>query len=194
MELRRGRRTGQWTRSPPDPKLLPGAGLSGAKLPEAEGNESPGPQPTDRSMVPQPLAGSLEAALAAMTFTILPGRWALIGIDGPPTGADVAALEHGPAELVREPGATTLLVRAEHAEAIVARHPGCRIERDLAWVRFDAPMNWEVVGFLALVTGELAKAGVSVGAVCGFHRDHLFVAARNLEKAEAALGKLFRKH
>jgi hypothetical protein len=60
-------------------------------------------------------------------------------------------------------------------------------------VRFDLPMDWQVVGFLALVTGELAKAGVSVGAVCGFHRDHLFVAGHNLPKAEAALGRLFRR-
>jgi len=58
-------------------------------------------------MVPQPLAGSLEAAMAGMTFTILPGRWALIGIDGPPHPADVAVLEHGPSALVREPGAST---------------------------------------------------------------------------------------
>jgi hypothetical protein len=128
-----------------------------------------------------------------MTFTILPGRWALIGIEGPPLPADVAALEHGPANLVREPGASTLLVRTEEADAILARHPGAKIERDLAWVRFDLPMNWEVVGFLALVTGELARAGVSVGAVCGFHRDHIFLAAQNLSKAEAALGRKFKR-
>ncbi len=129
--------------------------------------------------------------MAGMTFTILPGRWALIGIDGPPHPADVAALEHGPGALVREPGASTLLVRMEHVASILARHAGARIESDLIWIRFDLPMNWDVVGFLALVTGALAKAGVSVGAVCGFHRDHLFVAASNLAKAEQALGRLF---
>src|SRR5690349_1565513 len=119
-------------------------------------------------MVPQPLAGSLEAAMAGMTYRILPGRWALIGIDGPPAAADIAALEHGPGALVREPGESTLLVRMEQVEGVVARHPGARMESDLVWIRFDLPMNWEVVGFLALVTGALAGAGVSVGAVCGF--------------------------
>jgi hypothetical protein len=131
--------------------------------------------------------------MAGMTFTILPGRWALIGIDGPPLPADVSVLEHGPSALVREPGASTLLVRMEHVAAIVARHPGAKIESDLAWIRFDLPMNWDVVGFLALVTGALAGAGVSVGAVCGFHRDHLFVAGNNLQKAEAALGRIFAR-
>lgn len=129
--------------------------------------------------------------MAGMTFRILPGRWALIGIDGPPAPADIAALEHGPGALVREPGESTLLVRMEQLEGVVARHPKARMESDLVWIRFDLPMNWEVVGFLALVTGALAAAGVSVGAVCGFHRDHLFVAGKNLAKAEAALGKLF---
>ena len=40
-------------------------------------------------------------------------------------------------------------------------------------------MGWELVGFLALVTGRLAAAGVPLGAVCGFQRDHLFVAERH---------------
>lgn len=129
--------------------------------------------------------------MAGMTFRILPGRWALIGIDSPPDPADIAALEHGPSALVREPGFSTLLVRMEQVEGVLARHPRASIESDLLWIRFDLPMNWDVVGFLALVTGTLAEAGVSVGAVCGFHRDHLFVAEKNRAKAEAALGKLF---
>ena len=44
-------------------------------------------------------------------------------------------------------------------------------------------MGWEVVGFLARVTGALAAAGVPLGAVCGFSRDHLFVAEAHLERA-----------
>ncbi|HIG85470.1 MAG TPA: ACT domain-containing protein [Planctomycetes bacterium] len=36
-------------------------------------------------------------------------------------------------------------------------------------------MAWELVGFLAHITGALAAAGISIGAVCGFSRDHLFV-------------------
>ena len=52
-------------------------------------------------------------------------------------------------------------------------------------------MNWDLVGFLALVAGKLAEAGVPIGAVCGFSRDHLFVAERFLERTRAVLTTLF---
>ena len=65
------------------------------------------------------------------------------------------------------------------------------VERGLVWIRFDAPMGWEVVGFLALVTGRLAEAGVPIGAVCSFSRDHLFVAESYLERTREVLGGLF---
>jgi hypothetical protein len=126
-----------------------------------------------------------------MTFRVVPGDWVVVGFDGPPGPEDLAALEAPPAQLVREDEETTLLVRASFAPGILARHPGARIERDLAWVRFDAPMDWSVVGFLARVTGELASAGVPLGAVCGYSRDHLFVSRRHLDAARAALGRLF---
>ena len=58
-------------------------------------------------------------------------------------------------------------------------------------IRFRMAMDWELVGFLALVTGRLAEAGVPVGAVCGFSRDHLFVARPHLERAEDVLEALF---
>ena len=86
---------------------------------------------------------------------------------------------------------TTLLVREELVAGVLERHRTARIERDLVWVRFEAPMGWDVVGFLARVTGELARANVPLGAVCGHSRDHLFLAARHLPAARAALARLF---
>jgi hypothetical protein len=52
-------------------------------------------------------------------------------------------------------------------------------------------MGWEVVGFLAKVTGSLAAAGVPLGAVCGFSRDHLFLHERYLPQSLAVLRGLF---
>ena len=48
-------------------------------------------------------------------------------------------------------------------------------------------MDWDVVGFLAAVTGVLAQAGIPLGAVCGYYRDHLFIAAEYADRAEAVL-------
>lgn len=140
-------------------------------------------------VVPSSPARTLDEALAVMTWRVETGRFALIGFGEEPGAADLEALEP-PAQLVREPDETTLLVRADRAAEVLARHPGARVERDLAWIRFESAMGWDVVGFLARVTGALAAAGVPIGAVCGFSRDHLFVAERHLAAAREALARI----
>lgn len=121
-----------------------------------------------------------------------PGRFALVGFRGDPTPEDLALVTgSGPANLVREAGETTLLVASEEAAAVRSRHPGARTEQGRVWIRFEAPMAWDLVGFLALVCGRLAEAGVPLGVVCGFDRDHLVVAEEHLERTRAVLGSLF---
>jgi hypothetical protein len=46
-----------------------------------------------------------------------------------------------------------------------------------------------VVGYLARVTGLLAAAGVSVGALSAFTRDHLLIKQDELAKALRVLGE-----
>jgi len=144
-------------------------------------------------MVPPGAAQSLEQALQAMSWEVLEGVFCLVGMEAPPGPEDLALTGEEPFQLVREGGETTLLVRDQHAEALLARHPGARAERDLCWIRFQLPMTWELVGFLALVTGRLAGAGVPLGAVCGYSRDHLFVARSHLPRTVEVLGELFPK-
>jgi hypothetical protein len=140
----------------------------------------------DQAKPRQPLA----AALARMTFSVDEGPFALVGFAGAPQAGDLAALAP-PGQLVREADETTLLVREAELAGVLARHPGARAERGLAWIRLDAPLAWDLVGFLARVTGALAAAGVPLGCVCGYSRDHLFVARPHLSRARAALGSLF---
>jgi hypothetical protein len=148
------------------------------------------------TMVPEEFPNSpardLEEALARMRFRLEGGRFWLLGFTEDPLPEDLAALTGSAAgQLIREGGETTLLLCEQAARAAHGRHPGARVERDLVWIRFEAPMGWELVGFLARVTTHLAAAGVPLGAVCGYSRDHLFVAARHLERARAALAELF---
>ena len=138
----------------------------------------------------QEFAEDLESAMAAMRFRVLPGRWALIEFAGPATPEDLAALVPC-GQVVVEPEGTSLLLAEAGLAGALARHPEARLERGLVWIRFEAPMAWEVVGFLARVAGGLAEAGVPIGAVCSYARDHLFVPERSLEAARAALGRLF---
>lgn len=142
-------------------------------------------------MVPAEAANSFELAWQTMSFSVEPGRFALLGLNDAPEPADLACLEHVPAQMIRETDETTLLVHQELSPSILARHPDARIERDLVWIRFETPMSWEVVGFLARVCQELAAAGVPIGAVCAFSRDHLFVAHAHLATARSVLERLF---
>lgn len=134
---------------------------------------------------------TLSEALERMRFEVLPGRFALLGFGEPLTDEDLALLHGEPAQAIRERGETTLLVAEARAAEVLARHPHARVERPLAWIRFEAPMDWELVGFLAHVSSALAEAGVPLGAVCGYSRDHLFVAERHLPRAREVLGRLF---
>jgi hypothetical protein len=140
-------------------------------------------------VVPGEPVRDLAEALAGMTFRVEEGSFCLLGFREPPVAADLAALV--PGQVVREGGETTLLLPERALAAALERHPGARVERGLAWVRFEAALGWEVVGFLSRVCGALAAAGVPLGAVCGFSRDHLFVPRRHLERARAALRDLF---
>lgn len=143
---------------------------------------------------PQPAAEHLDEAWRRMSFEVLEGRFVLAGFEQAPRAADLEALGEGPGQLIREGGETSLLIAADGLQALRERHPNARLERDLVWIRFRAPMSWDVVGFLARVTSELAKAGVPLGAVCGFSRDHLFVHESFLEDTTSVLSALFEQH
>lgn len=151
------------------------------------------PDPKPPAMTPVPHENALARLLERMTYTLEGGRFVLVGFPEAPLEADWAAVLDPPAGLVRERDETTLLVRAEHAAGLLARHPEAQVERGLAWIRFEAPMAWDVVGFLARVTSELAREGVPIGAVCGYSRDHLFVDERYLPLVRERLDALFTR-
>lgn len=140
-------------------------------------------------------ARTLDEALERMSYSIEPGRFALLGTPQPPS-SDLLQLLQEPWQLTREGGETTFLVPESVLDAIVealSEPDSAQIERDLVWVRFEAAMDWNVVGFLARVTTALAEAGIPIGAVCGYSRDHLFIGAAYLARTEEVLARLFRR-
>ncbi|MFT5731869.1 MAG: hypothetical protein ACJA2W_003078 [Planctomycetota bacterium] len=136
-------------------------------------------------------AQDLTEALAKMSWSLEHDEFALVGFTDPPTPEDVELLTHAPSQLIRERDETTLLVRASDVDAVRLRHPDLRSEAPLLWIRFEAAMGWEVVGFLAHVTSALAAAGIPIGAVCSFSRDHLFVNAAYRSAMAVVLDDLF---
>ena len=133
---------------------------------------------------------NLNSALADMRWRFEPGTFALLGFPEAPASEDFELLGVPSAQIIVEDGETSLLIPSHRVAEALRRHPDAKVERDLLWVRFEAPMNWDVVGFLALVSGKLAAAGIPIGAVCGFHRDHLFLSRQHEASARAVLREI----
>lgn len=85
-------------------------------------------------------------------------------------------------------GLTLVLEReAATAAGIVGVFP-CR------WITLTVQSALDAVGFLAAATARLAREGIGVNPVAGFHHDHLFVPAEKAEDALRALRELAAEH
>ena len=81
----------------------------------------------------------------------------------------------------------TALVR----EAALAELPPPRgVQRGFSIVTLDTVMAWDLTGVLAAVTAPLAAAGIPLGAVTAYSRDHVLVPWDRLDEALAALSPL----
>jgi hypothetical protein len=91
--------------------------------------------------------------------------------------------------LLRDPFEVTLLV--EESDWRTMRHAAreAKVEAGFRLVTLDVELGWNVVGFLAHVTQILAAAGVPVGALSAFSRDHLLIKQDDLGKALRVLSE-----
>jgi hypothetical protein len=134
-------------------------------------------------------ARTLEEALQRTRAVALPGPFGVVGI-APGSTPDLGALLAGPPprQVVREEDELTFLGPWEEAQDLASA--GAGLAGPFAWIRFETPMAWELVGFLGAVTAALAEAGISLGTVCGYSRDHLFVPWERRQEALACLARL----
>src|SRR5215204_2739443 len=91
--------------------------------------------------------------------------------------------------LLRDPLEVTLLVEESDWRAMRHAARDARTEAGFRLVTLDVELGWDVVGFLAHVTGVLAEASVPVGALSSFSRDHLLIKQDDLGKALRVLGE-----
>jgi len=63
------------------------------------------------------------------------------------------------------------------------RKRATEVVRCLRAITIDASMPVDLVGFLAPAAARLAEAGIPIIPHCGFHTDHILIAARLLEDA-----------
>lgn len=85
----------------------------------------------------------------------------------------------------REKEGVTAIIERRSAEAGSIRY-------SIAWkmITLTVHSDLEAVGFLAAVTGRLAREGISVNVVSAVRHDHLFVPSNMAEKAMKALREL----
>ncbi len=63
---------------------------------------------------------------------------------------------------------------------------------DYRLITFDLPLDLELVGYFATLTGVIAEVGCSIFAISAFSRDHVFVPAEDFGRAWGALDTLIR--
>jgi hypothetical protein len=94
-----------------------------------------------------------------------------------------------PFMLLRDEHEVTLLLDEVDWRAMRHAARDARVEGDFRLVTLDLELDWKVVGYLARVTAILARAGISVGALSSFSRDHLLIKQDDLGNALRALGE-----
>ncbi len=91
--------------------------------------------------------------------------------------------------VLRDTHEVTLLIEEDGYQRLHKIVPEARVEIGFRLVTLDIALDWNIVGYLALVTRILAEEDISVGAVSAFSRDHLLIKQEDLGKALLVLGK-----
>ncbi len=64
-----------------------------------------------------------------------------------------------------------------------------KVEGNFRLLTFDIELEWNVVGFLAEISKIFAEAGIAIGALSAFSRDHLLIKQADLATALKVLGE-----
>jgi hypothetical protein len=135
--------------------------------------------------------------LASTELSIHPEEFVLVGLSPKHQIQVEASLSRLPGDFVqyiRESDVLTLLLPHSSWKIIEQDYPEAHIQSPINLFTFSVAMDWEVVGFLAGVTALLARKGIPLGAVCGYYRDHLFIARQYAKEAEAVLRQEIGHH
>ena len=94
-----------------------------------------------------------------------------------------------PFMILRDAHEVTLLLQEEDWRRIRHAVRDAKIETGYRLVTLDIELPWNTVGYFARVTEILAAAGISVGALSSFSRDHLLIKQEDLGRALRVLGE-----
>lgn len=93
-----------------------------------------------------------------------------------------------PFMLLRDAHEVTLLLDEDDWRTMRHAARDARVEGGFRLITLDIELQWSVVGYLARITEIFAQAGISVGALSAFKRDHLLIKQNDLGAALRVLG------
>lgn len=124
--------------------------------------------------------GTLRAMPVSLQLHTVPGAYAIAQL---PPGAPIPAWASGPG--------FSAIVRASDELSIVclqARVPaGVTAVPDWICLRTVGPFDFEAAGIVYALIGPLSTEGIGVFVVCTFDGEHLLIARKDRERAEALL-------
>lgn len=94
-----------------------------------------------------------------------------------------------PFMIFRDQHEVTLLIEEDDWARIRHAARDVEVEKGFRLVTLDMALPWDTVGYLARVAVLLADAGISIGAITAFSRDHLLIKQQDLGKALRILGE-----
>ena len=94
-----------------------------------------------------------------------------------------------PFMILRDAHEVTLVIEEDDWRRIRHAVRDAKIETGFRLVTLDIELPWSTVGYFARVTEILAAAGISVGALSSFSRDHLLIKQDDLGSALRVLGE-----
>ena len=89
--------------------------------------------------------------------------------------------------LIVDKDEVSLLMDSEMWEDFQNRLPGAHAEGEFRLITFETVLEFEVTGFMALVSGMLAAHGIPILSFAAFSRDHLFVPTQKFTLARNVL-------
>lgn len=140
------------------------------------------------------MGADIEELLRRTRVSVSPGFYFLVGLRHEDwqrmlENPELSPRGDAPFMLLRDEHEVTLLL--DEADWRTMRHAArdARVEGGFRLVTLDVELAWNVVGYLARITALLSSAGLSVGALSAFSRDHLLIKQDDLGTALRVLGE-----
>ena len=116
------------------------------------------------------------------SLSVLPGTLAVCRLEADaPVPSGITELPF--VSITRTQDELSLVVPEDHIP------PGCRVEKGWRVLKLQGPIDFNLTGVLASLSGTLARARLSIFAISTYDTDYILVKESDLPNAVAALRK-----